>query len=132
MDYEATGTTEQGQGERGSRTQLGWNCGRGRYACGDERCIEVPRRTASVRDLDETKTVPRNMIRYTTSKGEVKATISGIEYGRNRETVFGGPDDIRTVIFPDMVRIIRQGSFYGVKSLVSIVLNEGLERIGRS
>ena len=70
------------------------------------------------------------MIRYTASKGEAKAAISGVEYGRNRETVFGGPDDIRTVIFPTMVRIIRQGSFYGIKSLRSVVLNEGLEALG--
>ena len=47
------------------------------------------------------------MIRYTASKGEAKAAISGVEYGRKMETVFGGPDDIRTVIFPTMVRIIR-------------------------
>ena len=67
------------------------------------------------------------MIRYTVSKGEAKAAISGVEYGRNRETVFGGPGDIRTIIFPTMVRIIRQGSFYGIKSLKSVVLNEGLE-----
>ena len=29
-----------------------------------------------------------------------------------------------------MVRTIRQGSFYGVKSLVSVLLNEGLETLG--
>ena len=46
------------------------------------------------------------------------------------KTIFGGPDDIRTMIFPKMVRIIRQGSFRGVKSLVSAVLNEGLETLG--
>ena len=34
------------------------------------------------------------------------------------------------MIFPEMVRSIRQGSFYGVKSLVSVVLNEGLEVLG--
>ena len=51
------------------------------------------------------------MIKYTAGKGEARATISGIEYDRKMETVFGGPDDIRTVIFSDMVRIIRQGSF---------------------
>ena len=56
--------------------------------------------------------------------------VSGVEFGRDMKTIFGGPDDIRTMIFPKMVRIIRQGSFYGVKSLVSVVLNEGLEVLG--
>ena len=70
------------------------------------------------------------MIRYTASKGEAKAAISGVEYGRKMETVFGGPDDIRTIIFSDMVRIIRQGSFYDIKSLKAVMLNEGLGALG--
>ena len=78
------------------------------------------------------KAVPRNVIRYTAGKGEARATISGIGYGRNMETVSGGPDDIRTMIFPATVRKVRQGLFCGMKSLVSVVLNEGLEAPGRT
>ena len=44
--------------------------------------------------------------------------------------VFGGPDDIRTIIFPNMIRTVRQGAFRGVKSLKSAILNEGLETLG--
>lgn len=44
--------------------------------------------------------------------------------------VFEGPDDIRTIIFPNMVRTVRQGSFSEVKSLRSAILNEGLEMLG--
>ena len=44
--------------------------------------------------------------------------------------IFGGSDDVRTMIFPNMVRTVRQGSFYGVKFLVSVLLNEGLEVLG--
>ena len=61
---------------------MGWGCKRGSYACSDKRCIEVPRRTAGVRDLDKTKTVPRNWIVYAVGQGGAKATISGIEFDR--------------------------------------------------
>ena len=37
---------------------------------------------------------------------------------------------IRTMIFPEMVKTVRQGAFRGVKSLKSVVLNEGLEVLG--
>ena len=76
------------------------------------------------------KAVPRNVIRYTAGKGEARATISGIGYGRYMETVSGHPDGIRTMIFPATVRKVRQGLFCGMKSLVSVVLNEGLEALG--
>ena len=45
-------------------------------------------------------------------------------------TVFGGSDGIRTITFPSAVRAIRQGAFYKVESLRSVVLNEGLEALG--
>ena len=70
------------------------------------------------------------MIRYSAGKKELRTCISGIKFGRDMEKVFGGPDDIRTVIFPNMVRTVRQGSFCGVRSLVSVLLNEGLEMLG--
>ena len=110
--------------------KLGWYDGRASYTCWDGAHVHVPRRTANVRDLDETKTVSKNMITYTASKKELRTCISGVTFGRDMEKVFGGPDDIRTIIFPNMVRTIRQGSFRGVKSLVSVVLNEGLEVLG--
>ena len=44
--------------------------------------------------------------------------------------LFGGSDGIRTIIFPSMLRIVYQSAFYSVKSLLSAVLNEGLEVLG--
>ena len=70
------------------------------------------------------------MIRYTTSKGEAKATISGVEFNGDMKKVFGGPDGIRTMTFPKVVRKIQQGSFHNIESLRSVVLNEGLEALG--
>lgn len=130
MDYETTKTAEKYQGERGSRTQPGWDRGRGRYACGDARCIEVPRRTAGVRDLGKTKTVPRNRITYAVGEGGTRAAVSGTEFSRDMNKIFGGSDDTRTLTFPETVRIIQQSAFYGAKSLGSAVLNEGLEMLG--
>lgn len=67
---------------------------------------------------------------YTVSKGDVRATVSGVEFGRDMGKVFGGPDDIRTIIFPSMVRTIRQKAFGKVESLRSVILNECLEVLG--
>ena len=108
----------------------GWDDEREDYSCRNGERIEVPHRSASVRELDRTKTVPRNWIAYAVGEGGTRATISGVEFGRDMKMVFGGPDDVRTVIFPKMVRTIRQGSFHNVESLRSVVLNEGLETLG--
>lgn len=67
---------------------------------------------------------------YTVSKGDVRATVSGTEFGRTMKDIFEGSDSVSTMIFPSMVRTIWQDSFYGVKSLRSVVLNEGLETLG--
>ena len=107
MDCGAAGITEQGRDENISCIQLSWNSKCTHYGCRGGKLIAVPRRTADVRDLDEIKTVPRNMIMYTVSKKELRTCISGVEFGRDLKTIFGGPDDVRTVIFPEMVRTIR-------------------------
>lgn len=39
-------------------------------------------------------------------------------------------EGIRTVTFPKTVRTVRQEAFYCIKSLLSSVLNEGLEELG--
>ena len=64
-------------------------------------------KNASVRDLDGTKTVPRNMITYVVSKKEPRTCVSGVEFSRDIKEVLGGPDDIRTMIFPNTVKSIR-------------------------
>ena len=66
----------------GGRTKLGWNSEHDRYACGDKRCIEVPHRTTSVRDLDETKTIFWNQIAYAAGEKDARATVSGVEFIR--------------------------------------------------
>lgn len=92
--------------------------------------MDISRRAANVRDLNKTKIVLRNGITYTIGKEDVKISISGVELGRDMSSVFGGSDGIRTITFPAMVRTIRQGSFYNVKCLKSVVLNDGLEILG--
>lgn len=121
---------QQDQGENNPGIQLSWDNKWTHYGCRDGKCIAIVHRSASVRNLDETRTVPRNVITYMVSKKEPRTCASGVEFSRDMKKVFGGPDDVRTVIFPEMVRTIRQGSFRGVKSLKSAVLNEGLEVLG--
>ena len=96
--------------------------------------VKPVRRTASVRNLDEWKTAPSNCITYTigqqTSCLESRMVISGVEYSLDMKTVFGGPDDIRTIIFPVMVRTIQQGAFAEIWSLRSVTFNDGIEALG--
>ena len=112
------------------RTEHKWDEEREGYACRDGKFICVSHKSANIRDLDEIKRAPRNQIRYIAGKTEVRITISGIEYDQCMRKIFGGPDDIRTIIFSEGVRTIRQGTFHNTKSLRSALLNEGLEILG--
>lgn len=44
--------------------------------------------------------------------------------------ISGGSDGVRTIIFPTMVRTVRNELFYNVKTLRSVILNEGLDTLG--
>ena len=76
------------------------------------------------------KTVPRNRITYEISKEEPQIAVTEIEFSRDMKTVFGGPDNIRIITFPKTVTKVKQGAFHCAKSLKSVVLNEGLEKLG--
>ena len=118
------------------RTKRHWNAKREGYVCRDGSAVRVPRRSASVRNLGERKVVPRNWILYArygkTRRLRPSITVSGVELDINMEEMLGGSDGIRTIIFPEMVTTVRQGAFYGVKSLRSAVLNEDLVTVGTS
>ena len=62
----------------------------------------------------------------------MRIDISGVKFDRGMKTLFEGPDGIRTIIFPSMLRTVRQIAFCGVKSLLKAVLNEGLEVLGEN
>ena len=126
----AVGKSERSPGNGYAYVKRSWNEEHESYTCRDGMFIEVPHKSANIRDLDEVKRAPRNQIRYIAGKTEVRITISGIEYDQCMRKIFGGPDDIRTIIFPKMVRTIRQGAFHDVKSLRTAILNEGLETLG--
>ena len=94
-----------------ARTARGWEDARREYACLDGARIEVLRRTACVRDLDEQKTVPDSAIGYardreTRTLGQ-RITVSGVEFDWDMGAVLGGPDGIRTLTLPGMVRALR-------------------------
>ena len=85
----------------------GWDDEHEGYMCRDGTCVYVQRRNSRIRELDNTKTASRNGIRYRAGKKEPRIAVSGTEFGRCMRKIFGGPDDIRTMIFPSMVRTIR-------------------------
>ena len=86
-----------------------WNTVRRQYTCGDGTRIKVPRRTADIRDLDETKTVPSSGVTYARDSLEEfqpRIAVSGVEFDRSMRMLFGGSDGIRTIIFPSMLRTV--------------------------
>lgn len=107
MDNEIAGMTELSLGENSSHVHLSWNVKYTHYGCRDGKRIEVPRRTASVKDLRETKIIPKNRVTYAISEEEQKITVSGTVFSRDMKIVFRGSDGIRTTIFPCMVRTVR-------------------------
>ena len=66
----------------------------------------------SVHELGGTRTIPRNGILYRASAREFDLAVSGTELDRSMAKLFGGPDGIRTVVFPRTVRCVRQESFH--------------------
>ena len=46
--------------------------------------------------------------------------------------LFGGSDGVRTIIFPSMLKTVKQTAFYNLKSLRKAVMNEGLEVLGEN
>ena len=70
MDNEIAGMTELGLSESSSHVHLSWNVNHAHYGCRDGKCIEVPRRTASIKDPGETRTVPKNRVTYAVGEEE--------------------------------------------------------------
>lgn len=96
MNYRTNGIRERG-----------WDDECEEYTCWDGACFHVPRRSVDIKNLDEIKTVPKNMITYTVSEEHVRATVSGVELSRNMRCIFGGSDGIRTMIFSTIIRSVR-------------------------
>ena len=99
----------------------------------DGTSVEVPFGTAYIRKLSKESTLPRSGVRHVRDAQKLlqpRITISGVEFDRRMKTLFGGSDSIKTIIFPSILRTVRQSAFYGVKSLRKAVLNEGLEILG--
>lgn len=134
MSAEGAQLPESSRKDVGVQVSCNWINRYEKYACLDKTSICIPQRTASVRDLGVKKSVPRNYITCVknteSQRPEPRVAASGIEFDRFMTKVFGGSDDIRTIIFPTMVRTIRQGAFHDVKSLQAALLNEGLEVVG--
>ena len=122
----SSGTTGRTKQNPDRYPQRGWDDEHTTYACPDGKYVRVPHRSAKVRDLDGMKIILRNCIRYTAGKKEIHVTVSCTGFDSSVTKIFGNPDNIKTMSFPKTVRAIKQKSFCGMRSLRSIVLNEGL------
>ena len=80
---------------------------------------------------------PRNNISYflrDTGSHKLLLFVSGTELDRTMSVLVKGTEDATTITFPNTVREVRRGAFSGEvrkpRVLKSVVLNEGLERLG--
>ena len=131
MDHEMN-DEEVGLGQS-TRRGAGWDAAHRQYTCRDGMPVEVPCKTAFIRNLDETKILPSSGIRHARDakkRLQPRTVISGVEFNRNMRVLFGGSEGIRTIIFPSALRTIKQGAFSYVRSLQKVVLNEDLEVLG--
>ena len=77
--------------------------------CKDSMHVEVPCRTANIRDLDEVITLPSNGVTYEINAQEMlqpRIAVSGVEFDRNMRVLFGGSEGVRTIIFPSILRTV--------------------------
>ena len=109
--------------------------------------MEVPRATFRYCNVDESeesdwdeeenegeRITPRNGIAYNFSdEGSLQPQlfVSETRFDRNVALVIRGPKTARTVTFPGTVREAQNSAFYCRKKLKAVVLNEGLEALGK-
>ena len=116
-----------------ARTTTSWDATHRQYTCRDDTRVEVPCKTAFIRDLNKEKTLLSNWVRYVRDSHErlqPRIAVSGVEFDRGMKTLLGGPYGIRTIIFPHTLKIVRQAAFSYVRSLRKAALNEGLMTLG--
>lgn len=117
------------------------------YECTDGLLLSVPHRmcqfyTRSWPDIRVRKRkklikidTPRNGITYRRAVQETTRTprllVSETELSRDMSAVVCGYAKVRTILFPNTVRVIWDGAFCKNNALKSAVLNEGLETLGK-
>lgn len=93
------------------------------------------RRTEKDREEPERKrTLPRNGILYQVRKRDdcsPRLLVSEMEFDRAAVQIARGARGVRTVAFPSTVKEVRDGAFGGNERLLAVVLNEGLEELGK-
>ena len=136
------------QDEESENAQNGrsrWNSQHDRYTCLDGARAEVPR-TAARRCERNGKPAPeysewekedtvvlRDGFSYR-PRGEngclLRLSVSGTKFDRKMSLVVKGAKEVKTATFPDTAREVQDGVFWGNWQLLSVILNEGLEKIG--
>lgn len=98
--------------------------------CKDGLLVEAHR--APARGPGKCGAQSKNLVVYKASNSQMPqlmVVVSGAILSRDTSKVLGG-SGVRTITFPATVRTIRQDAFCRAKSLLSVVLNDGLEVLG--
>ena len=109
-----------------------WDDKRTTYKCADGVDVLVPK-GAFRRDGEEaySKIKYANAIVYKIDEGgDVSPFVSWTEFNRDASVIVDGAEDVTTVTFPRTVREVLNSAFAKV-AIRSVVLNEGLEELGK-
>lgn len=112
-----------------------WNKEHTVYICTDGVDVQAPKRVfrqGKNGSKDANDSVHVSGLGYNKSAGRkhVRLFISGTEFNRDISQVIQGAKDVRTITFPDTVRDVPYSAFLHT-TLLSVVLNEGLETLGK-
>ena len=109
-----------------------WDDERTVYRCADGVDLSVSNRALRRSDgkvRAQTTCVNTIVYKISTKGKKVRLFISGLEFNRDVSRVLQGAMNIKTATFPNTIRKVTDGAFIAT-SVVSMVLNEGLETFG--
>ena len=115
-----------------------WDAGRARYACADGAEVRIRGRVPDQTDSESPQRAQRSVIIYRPRSGDdsrLRLFVSDTELGRDMSVLVEAGERARTATFPRTVveaMVSNPCAWYGkMKALRSVVLNEGLARLGR-
>ena len=76
---------------------------------------------------------PRNMVAYQPHNRdgcEQRIFVSEVEFDRKLSQITRAKEDVKVIVFPETTKRVLDGAFQNTQ-LMSVVLNEGLQKLGR-
>lgn len=134
MDRTPSEEVERAQDDAPQTKTRAWIRQRSAYLCQDSVAVKILDRTEDEGDGKYQNRPPRSEIQYAkdrwTQTQRPTPIAAGVRFNRDLKEILKGHSQVRTITFPKTVRAVKFEAFSGQKTLLSAVLNEGLETLG--